>query len=76
MLCIEALWLIQTNIDGGSRDRETTEDAVMACCSEPFFAEITVTVEVIPRMARRKSFSAEGEFTESQITMSIILNLP
>ena len=53
---IEASLLTQTSIEGGSRDKETTDDAVMACLVSSNCEEMTCTVEVIPRIELRKSF--------------------
>ena len=42
---------MHTSIEGGSSDKEVTEVAVIACLFSPLFADTTVTVEVMPRMA-------------------------
>ena len=42
-------------MDGGLKDNEVTEVAVMACRSSLSFAETTFTVEVIPLIAIKKS---------------------
>ena len=48
---IDASLLTQTNIEGGSTDNETRDIAVIACLMSSVFADITDTVEAMPRMA-------------------------
>jgi hypothetical protein len=54
-LCIEASLFIQIIIEGGLKDKDVTEVAVMAWRSSFSFAEMTFTVEVIPLIAIKKS---------------------
>lgn len=45
---MDACLLTHINIDGGSRDREATEEAVMACFFPSDCEEIILTEEVMP----------------------------
>ena len=56
ILCKEASLLTQINIEGGSKDKEVTDVAVIACLCPYAEAEITLTVDVIPLIDFRKFF--------------------
>ena len=60
ILWIEASLFMQTSIEGGSIDKEFTEVAVIACLSPFEIAEITFTVEAIPRIEVKKLFFNSG----------------
>ena len=66
---------MHTSIEGGSSDKEATEVAVIACLFSPFFADTTVTVEIMPRMAWRNSLLTGSRSMVRQIIMSTGLNL-
>ena len=61
---MDASLLTQTSMDGGSKDNETTDEAVIACFVSSYCEEITLTVEETPLIELINSFFNSEPFIE------------